>query len=166
MRKSILLITLFTISLSAFSQKTYKTLADTVKLNKENLSVTNDIVTLKAKLEIAQNELPVLKAKAVSAHNTSKVSAEESRKQAVKASNAILDELKEADKKASRALKDGYAAKSADDDVLDMEGKIVSLNEKIKSKQKRLLELESMRSTILSVIHATPVIDSTNNKPQ
>ena len=165
MNKIILLVALLTFSFSAFSQK-YKTLADTVKLNKEYLSVTNDIVNLQAKLEIAQNELPVLKSKAASAHKTSKISAEESSKQASKASNANLDELKEADKKASRALKDSYSAKSADDDVKDMEEKIISLDEKVKSKQKRLAELESMRSTILNVFHATPIIDSIKITPQ
>lgn len=160
MRLTYLLILTLGISTFANAQKTYKTLADTVKLNKEYLAVTNDIVSLKAKLEIAQNELPVLKTKAVNAHTTSKASALESSKQAAKAANAELEELKEADKKASVAYKDGLAAKSADDDVKDMEEKIAGLNEKIKAKQKRLTELESMRTTILSVIRVTPVIDS------
>ena len=77
-----------------------------------------------------------------------------SRLLAAKAANADLAELKEADKKASRALKAGYAAKSADDDIKDMEDRIVSLNGKIGDKQKRLQELDSIRHSILSVFHA------------
>ena len=153
MKKTLLIIALSVFSFAAFSQK-YKSLADTIKLNKEYLDVTNDIVKLKAKLEIAQNELPVLKAKAVSAHADAKTAAGESSKQAAKAANADLGELKEADKKASKALKAGYAAKSADEDVADMEAKIVSLNGKISDKQKRLQELDNMRTAIYSVIHA------------
>ena len=163
MNKIFLLITFIVISSLAFSQK-YKSLADTIKLNKEYLSVTNDIVNIKAKLDIAKNELPVLKATAITANALSKSSAAESSRQAYKATNAALEELKEADKKASKALKDGYAAKSANDDIRDMEEKIISLNEKTDIKQKKLKELEKMRTYILSVNHV--VADTTRSMPQ
>ena len=163
MNKIFLLITFIVISSLAFSQK-YKSLADTIKLNKEYLSVTNDIVNLKEKLDIAKNELPVLKATAITANALSKSSAAESSRQAYKATNAALEELKEADKKASKALKDGYAAKSANDDIRDMEEKIISLNEKTGIKQKKLKELEKMRTYILSVNYV--VADTTRSMPQ
>ena len=163
MNKTFLIIAFLVNSSLAFSQK-YKSLADTIKLNKEYLSVTNDIVNIKAKLEIAKNGLPALKATAVTANATSKSSAAESSRQASKATNAALEELKEADKKASKALKDGYAAKSADDDIRDMVEKIISLNEKVSNKQKKLKELEKMRTYILSVIHV--VADTTRSRPQ
>lgn len=154
MRKTFLLIALSVMTLSAFSQK-YKALADTLKLDRESLDVTNDIVKLKAKLEIAENELPVLKTKAVTAHEDAKKAAEESSKQAARAAKADLDELKEADKKASKALKAGYAAQSADNDVIDMEAKIVNLKGKIVDKQKRIKELQNIRTSITSVIRVT-----------
>ena len=60
----ILLIALFTLTgLSAFSQK-YKSASDTVKLNKEWVTVSNDIAELTAKLSIAQNNLPGYNTKA------------------------------------------------------------------------------------------------------
>ena len=162
MNKKVLIIAFLVNSSLAFSQK-YKSLADTIKLNKEYLSVTNDIVNLKAKLDVAKNELPVLKATAIKANVTSKSSAAESSRQAYKATNAALEELKEADKKASKALKDGYAAKSADDDIRDMEEKIISLNEKVNIKQIKLKDLEKMRTYILSVIRV--VADTTRSRP-
>ncbi len=153
MRKTVFIIALSMLSSFVFSQK-YKTAADTIKLNREYLDVTNDIVKLKAKLEVSQNELPLLKSKATNAHADAKTAAGESSKQASKAANADLSELKEADKKASKALKAGYAAKSADDDIKDMEDRIVNLNGKIGDKQKRLQDLDNMRNAILNVFHA------------
>src|SRR3954469_1462338 len=98
--------------LSVFAQK-YKTAADTVKLNKEYVDVSNDIAELTSKLTVAQNELPGYQSKAGEATSTAQNTANESRDQASKATNGDVGDAKSAKKKANKALDKAEDAKDA-----------------------------------------------------
>ncbi len=72
------------LSFATYSQK-YKTFEDTTKLNKEYVNVSNDLVELKAKLAVVQNNLPGYQTKAKEANSDAVVSASASSDQALKA---------------------------------------------------------------------------------
>ncbi|MEP6597450.1 MAG: hypothetical protein ABJA71_15965, partial [Ginsengibacter sp.] len=82
-------------SMSAFSQK-YKTAADTVKLNKEYVDVSNDIADLTSKLAVAQNNLAGYQAKAGEAVSDAQSTAIKSSDQASKATNGDVQDAKKA----------------------------------------------------------------------
>ena len=145
MKTTLLIALVFVFGLSSFSQK-YKSYADTVKLNQEHVSISNDIAELTAKLTICKNNLPDLKKKALDAHADTKAAAEANSRQALKATNGYFEEIKEAYAKAKEALRLANKAKDADGNVQDMEEKIVSLTEKINLRDKRLRELEMIRN--------------------
>lgn len=132
---------------SAISQK-YKSASDTVKLNKELVSVSNEVAELTAKLSIAQNNLPGYNSKEKDAVADAATSANKSSDQAYKATNGDLGDAKSAKKKAKKALNDAEDVADAKDDVKDQEKKIDKLTVDLQKKQKKLRELEEMRTTI------------------
>ena len=134
-------------SLPALSQK-YKTGADTVKLNKEWVEVSNDIAELTAKLTVAQNNLPGYHSKADNKVADAQLTAQKSSDQASKATNGDLDDAKSAKKKAKKALNDAEDADDAKGDAKKQEKKIDKLTAELEKKQKNLAELEEMRTTI------------------
>ena len=136
-------------ALSAYAQK-YKTTEDTVKLNKEYVSVSNDLAELTAKLTIAQNDLPGYRSKSHDADKDASSSASASSDQASKATNGDLGDAKSEKKKANKAYKEAKDAKSASGKVSDQEEKIEQYKQDIKKKQQRLSELDTMRATIFS----------------
>ena len=136
-----------TACLPAACQK-YKTAADTVKLNKEWVAVSNDIAGLTAELSIAQNNLPEYKTKADKASSDAQSSAQKSSDQAYKATNGDLGDAKSAKKKAKRALNDAEDASNAKNKADDQQKKIDKLTEELQKKQKQLAGLEEMRTNI------------------
>lgn len=154
MKIKLLIPILLVFGFSSFGQK-YKSYADTVKLNQEYVSISNEIAELTAKLTISKNNLPNLKKKAFDAHADTKVAAEANSRQALVAANGSFEEIKEAYAKAKEALRQANKAKDADDDVRDMEEKIVSLTEKINAKDKRLKELETIRNGMRIALNDT-----------
>src|ERR1700712_760017 len=92
--KTFLLASLLLFSASAVYAQKYKTAADTVKLNKEYVEVSNDIAELTSKLTVAQNDLPGYQSKAAEAASTAQNTANESREQASKATNGDLGDAK------------------------------------------------------------------------
>lgn len=140
-----LLCTLAT--LPAFAQK-YKTGADTIKLNKELVEVSNDVAELTAKLSIAQNNLPGYNSKADKAVSDAQVTAQKSSDQAYKATNGDLDDAKSAKKKAKKASNDAEDADDAKGDVKSQEKKIDKLTADLQKKQKKMRELEEQRTAI------------------
>lgn len=150
MTRNVLFLFAFTcliISLPAASQK-YKSASDTTKLNKELVDVSNEIAELTAELTIAQNNLPGYKSKAVKAQTDAQGTAQQSSDQAYKATNGDIGDAKSAKKKAKKALNDAEDASDARDDTKKQEKKIDKLTTQLQKKQKTLLELEEMRSTI------------------
>ena len=140
---------LLAFSLQGFSQK-YKTVFDTVKLNKEFVSVSNDIAELKAKLTVAQNNLPGYHSRAEDADADAQKTADASSKQADKATSGDLGDAKTAKKKARKAYKKAGDAQDANKKIKKQEKKIAKLENEIGKKQKRIAELEEMRSNILN----------------
>ena len=132
---------------SVFSQK-YKTAADTVKLNKVYVEVSNDIAELTSKLAIAQNNLPGYHTKAREATSDAQSSANASSDQASKATNGDLGDAKSAKKKANKAYNSAQDAKDADNRVKDQDKKIAKLTSQLQKKQERLKELDDMRVAI------------------
>jgi hypothetical protein len=133
--------------LSVYSQK-YKTIEDTVKLNKEFVTVTNAIVDLNAKLTIAQNDLPGYQTKANDANNNAVIAASASSDQATKATNGNVKDAKTAKRKAKKAYGEAKDSRSAKSRVSDQENKITRYKLEIKKKQQRLEELGIMRTAI------------------
>ena len=109
-------------SVPLLAQK-YKTGADTIKLNKELVEVSNDVAELTAKLTIAQNNLPGYNTKADKALSDANETAQKSSDQANKATNGDLDDAKSAKKKAKKALNDAEDADDAKGNVKDQEKK-------------------------------------------
>ena len=134
---------------SAFSQK-YKSIADTGKLNKEYVAVSNDIAELNAKLTIAQNNLPGYQLKARDANIEAVDAASASSNQASKATNGSVSDAKNSKRKADKAYSEAKDSKSAQSKVSDQEDKIVRYKLDIKKKQQRLDELSVMRGAINS----------------
>jgi hypothetical protein len=132
---------------NAFSQK-YKKAADTVKLNKEYVEVSNDIAELSYKLSVAQNNLPGYQSKAGEANSDAQNSANASSNQASRATGGDLDDAKSAKKKANKAYKKAQDASDAESDVKDQDKKIAKLTSKLEKKQERLRELDEMREAI------------------
>ncbi|MFL5742146.1 MAG: hypothetical protein ACJ75B_18125 [Flavisolibacter sp.] len=134
-------------SLPAASQK-YKSASDTVKLNKEWVSVSNDIAALTSELTIAQNNLPGYKSKADKAHAEAQITAQQSSDQAYKATDGEVGDAKIAKKKAKKALSDAEDASDANANTKKQEKKIDKLTEELHKKQKQLQELDEMRNAI------------------
>ena len=134
----------------AFSQK-YKTAADTIKLNKEYVAVSNAIADLTSKLTIAQNNLPGYHNKVDKAVSNAQNSAIRSSEQASKAIDGNLSDAKAAKRKAKSALNDAKDVRDANAKVKDQEKKINNLSLQLEKKQTRLQELGSMRTTIQNI---------------
>lgn len=133
---------------TVFSQK-YKVPADTIRLNREYIEVSNDISTLLSKIAIAQNNLPGYHAKANNAAADAQGAAQASSEQASKATNGSMADARRAKRKAGNALKEAKDARSANSDVESQERKIADLNSKLTKKRERLTALENMRAAIL-----------------
>ena len=158
MKKSIyticLLIALMT-GLQGFSQK-YKTVEDTVKLNKEYVKVNNDLADLNAKLTIAQNNLPGYKTKAIAAGTDAEDAATKSSNQASKATNGDVGDAKKAKRRAKKAYNEAKDSRSASNNVSNQEDKITKLTLQISKKQQRLQELDVMRQAIAQKFQLNP----------
>ena len=148
MKKIFILSIAFTlIAFTAISQK-YKTVEDTVKLNKEYVEVSEDIASLTAKLADAQNKLPRFQDKAGDAESDAQKAAVKSREQSEKAVGGDVGDAKKAQRKAKQAVRDAKDLEDANDDLKDLEKRIGKLNTQLQKKQERLLELEAMRAAI------------------
>ena len=155
------LIALIFPALSAVSQK-YKTVEDTIKLNKEYINLSNDIADLKAKLTIAQNDLPGYQSKAKEANSDAVNAASASSDQAARATNGKVKDAKSAKRKANKSYDQAKDSKSAKKKVDDQEDKIADYVKDIEKKQQRQVELDAMRLAIYAKIPA----DSTHQVPQ
>ncbi|HEX2607979.1 MAG TPA: hypothetical protein VHK91_11390, partial [Flavisolibacter sp.] len=146
----ILVMALVTLSFtSAFAQK-YKNASDTVKLNKELVTVSNELAELTAKLAIAQNNLPGYQTKADDATSEAQKSADESSRQASKATNGDVGDAKKAKKKARKAYNKADDAKDAHQRMNAQDEKITKLTNQIAKKQERLKELQDLLMTFRS----------------
>jgi hypothetical protein len=134
-------------SQSAFSQK-YRTAADTVKLNKEYVEVSNDVANLSSKLTIAQNNLPGYQARSNEATSDAQTTAINSSEKASNAVNGDIKDARKAKRNAKRALKDAKQAQHANNKEDDQNDKITKLSSQLAKKQQRLQELEAMRTDI------------------
>jgi uncharacterized protein DUF6520 len=135
---------------SAFSQK-YNTAADTVKLNKEYIEVTNAIANLTSKLSIAENNLPGYHNKVNEAVSKAGNSAIKSSEQASAAVDGNVGDAKKAKRKAKSALYDAKEVRDANAKVKDQEKKIANLSLELEKKQTRRQELEGMRTAIQNI---------------
>ncbi len=136
---------------SATAQK-YRTAADTFKLNKEYLQVSQDVATLTFKLNEAQNDLPNIVARAGSAESKAQSAAENSSSRASDATDGGVSDARKAKRSARNAYKKAKTSQSADNNVKRQEQKIAQLGKQLARKQKRLQELEQMRTVIYSSI--------------
>ncbi|MEO8769336.1 MAG: hypothetical protein ABI402_04610 [Ferruginibacter sp.] len=141
-----LLFLLFTTQ-AAYCQK-YKTAADTIKLNKEYLKLIIDTADLKKEIAESQENLKKYQADFESKDKSAKSSAEESSRQADKATNGEVKDAKKAKKKAKDAYDDAKAADNAKDKKENEEKKLKKLNKEFDKKQDRLKELNLMQQAI------------------
>ena len=140
-------LTLMTIGFTAHAQ-VYKTAADTVKLNKEFVEVSNDIASLTARLTIAQNNMPGYRTKADAAETTAQDAAVTSSVQADKATRGGVKEARKAKRNSRKAYREAKDARAANNDIGNQDDKIASLKGELAKKQERLDQLTAMRAAI------------------
>jgi len=150
-----LVVLLLTVQ-SAFPQK-YKKVEDTINLNKEYVNVSNDIAEKKAKLTIAQNDLPSYQSKANDANGDAYDAAAASSDQASKATNGSVSEAKSAKRKANKSYDKAKDSRSAKKKLKEQEDKIARYNRDIEKKQHRLKQLDEMRLAIYAKIPAESI---------
>src|SRR5687767_557974 len=124
----------------------YKTVEDTVKLNKEYTEVSNDIANLTAKLAVAQNNMPGVQAKADKADGHAQDAAVNSSEHANKAVQGGVEEAKKAKRESKKAYRQAKDARSASNKIGDQNDKIASLKGELAKKQERLEQLAAMRT--------------------
>lgn len=150
------LVALIFPALCVFSQK-YKHVEDTVNLNKEYVSVSNDIAELQSKLTIAQNDLPGYQTKATNTNTDAANAASASSDQSAKATNGSVSDAKSAKKKANKSYDEAKDSKEAQKNLQHQEDKIDGYKQDLEKKQKRQQELDVMRLDIYSKIPADSV---------
>jgi CHASE3 domain sensor protein len=141
-----LIALLFTTS-SAFAQK-YKTIDDTARLNKEYVSLTNEIVEIKTKLTTAETDLQGYQLKASEANSNAADAASASSDQAEKATNGSVKDAKNAKRKANKSYNEAKISKSAKEKLTKQENIIKDYKTDLTKKQKRIGKLDEMRSAI------------------
>jgi len=130
------------------SAQVYKTFADTVKLNKEFIEVSNDIASLSAKLTIAQNNMPGYQSKAKNADSDAQNAAVNSSVQADKATEGGVKAARKAKRNSKKAYREAKDARSANNVVENQDDKIAFLTGQLAKKQERLRQLTAMRDAI------------------
>ncbi len=160
MKKNIRLVCLMFLLLAsapAFAQK-YKTMEDTVKMNKERVNLQNDLADLNARLTIAQNDLPAYQSKLRGANKDAIDAAEASSDQASKATNGKVSDAKTAKRKANKAYNEAKDMESAKKKLRNQEDKITRYQLEIKKKQQRTEDLDLMRVAIFAKISADSLL--------
>lgn len=142
-----LLLFTFMTTLPAYAQK-YKSVSDTIKLNKEYKKINKDVADLTSQLTIAEKNLPGYKSKASNAEDKAHTSAESSKDKASKANNGNVKDARRAKKQAKKSYKRAKDSKSADKNVKQQQELIAKLAKNLNKKEQRLSELEKMRNTI------------------
>jgi len=130
------------------NSQVYKTFADTVKLNKEFIEVSNDIASLSAKLTIAQNNMPGFQSKAKAADSDAQNAAFNSSDQADKATEGGVKAARKAKRNSKKAYREAKDARTANNVVENQDEKIASLTGQLAKKQERLRQLTAMRDAI------------------
>ena len=111
MKNRIIVVCLAALLLTGFSSyaQMYKTVEDTVKLNKEYTEVSNDIANLTAKLAVAQNNMPGYESKAGKAEGKAQDAAVNSSDQADKAVRGGVKEAKKAKRESKKAYRQAFS---------------------------------------------------------
>ena len=150
MKNSIYLVCFISFMMTGYTSysQVYKTVADTVKLNKEYTEVSNDIATMTAKLTVAQNNKPGYQSKANAADSDARNAAINSSVQADKATEGSIREARKAKRHSKKAYREAKDARSANNDVGRQDDKIASLKGELAKKQERLDQLTVMRAAI------------------
>jgi type II secretory pathway component PulJ len=150
MKKSITFLTIAVFMLaaqSAFSQS-YKTIADSAALNREYAKVTADINDLTAKLVKAKDDQRNDSRKSGEADSDAKSTATSTSNKAENYINGSVKQARRAKHEAGRSVKDAKIARHAQSNLDDSNKKAVSLTAGLEQKQKRLQQLEEMRTAI------------------
>ena len=148
---ALLLMTVIILSAFKAQAQKYKTAADTVKLNKEYAGVQQDITNLKAKLDKANGKTSDYQSKVTSSSQSAATAAQDSKSQAATATNGKLNDVKKEERMAKKASTDANDAKNAQNDEKNNQKDIKKLNAEIEKKQKRLSDLDAMRTSIGSM---------------
>ena len=154
MKNNIYLVCFLTLMMTGYTSysQVYKTVADTVKLNKEYTEVSNDIATMTAKLTVAQNNMPGYHTKANAAESDARDAAENSSVQADKATEGSLKEARKAKRVSKKAYREAKDARSANNNIGRQDDKIASLKGELAKKQERLNQLTAMREAINALL--------------
>ena len=127
----------------------YKTLSDTVKLNKEYGEITLDIAKLNSKLIAEKNKTVDLQNKTSSTASEAVTSAQDSKNQAAAATSGNTTDTKQAVKDAKKADRKANDAKDAVADEKNNNKRIKKLTDQIEKKQKNLTDLDQQRAIIM-----------------
>ena len=148
---AVALMTVIIFSAAIAQAQKYKTAADTVKLNKEYAGVQQDITKLKAKLDKANSKTSGYQAKVTSSGQDAASAEQASKSQAATATDGKMNDVKKEERMAKKANDDANDAKDAGKDEKNNEKEIKKLNAEIEKKQKRLSNLDAMRTSINSM---------------
>lgn len=132
---------------SAFSQS-YKTIADSAALNREYAKVTADINELAAKLAKAKDDQRNDSRKSGEANSDAQSTATSTSNKAENSINGSVKQARRAKHEARRSVKYAKIARHAQGNLYDSNKKVVSLTTGLEQKQKRLQQLEEMRTAI------------------
>jgi len=128
--------------------QTYKTTADTTALNKEYVRVTDNIASLTASLNKAQDELAKDTRKSDKATSDAQSTASTTADKASHATNGDVRDARRAKKEARRSVRDAKDSRRAGNDVEDQTKKVSQLSADLTKNQNRLKELDAMRVKI------------------
>lgn len=144
---------------TVFAQK-YKTVADTVKLNKEYGEITLDIAKLNTNLIGQQNKTSGYQSKATSTASNAVTAAQNSKQTASTATDGSLSAAKAAMKQARKANNDAKDARDAKNNEANNVKNINEINAKIAKKKAILVDLAQQKANILSGSTSTLAVSS------
>jgi len=142
-------VLLLTLNIPVFAQK-YKIPADTVKLNAEVVKLNKEISDLSTELTNSQNNLSGYQSKAEKAGQDAHEAMRTSRSEASRATDGKISHAKSAKNEALKAYDKTKDAKKADNNLEKLNEKIKKYTKELENKQKRLKELDDMRTNIYS----------------
>ena len=149
MKKNFFLPVLFLLgAITPALSQTYKTTGDTAALNKEYVLVSNNITSLTASLNKAQDELEKYNRKSEKATSDAQRTASTTANKASRATNGSVRDARRAKKEARRSVKDAKDSRRAGNAVDDQTKKVTRLTGDLTKNQNRLKELDEMRLNI------------------
>lgn len=139
--------------ISVSAQK-YKTVEDTLGLNKEYAKVSAAIIELTADMATSEENIKKYEYRVEDKNKDAQKSAETSSDQASQATNGSVKDAKKAKKRARAAYNDAVDSNNAQGRLEKEKDRLKKITKELRKKQERLEELSVMKNAILSSMPA------------